>query len=133
MSIHLWNADYKNKDEKFDAQFDDLVPSLMFSYQLAPTQSLRASYNMRISRPGIWFLNPFTDTSNPTAISYGNPDLESEKAHSLSVTFGSFSQKFNVNVSANYSFVNNGIEQYSFIKDGVMNSTYDNIGKSKNI
>ena len=33
----------------------------------------------------------------------------------------------------NYSFVNNGIEQYSFIKDGVMNSTYDNIGKSKNI
>lgn len=78
-------------------------------------------------------LNPFTDTSNPTAISYGNPDLESEKAHSLSVTFGSFSQKFNVNVSANYSFVNNGIEQYSFIKDGVMNSTYDNIGKSKNI
>lgn len=78
-------------------------------------------------------MNPFTDTSNPTAISYGNPDLESEKAHSLSVTFGSFSQKFNVNVSANYSFVNNGIEQYSFIKDGVMNSTYDNIGKSKNI
>ena len=51
----------------------------MFSYQLAPTQSLRASYNMRISRPGIWFLNPFTDTSNPTAISYGNPDLESVK------------------------------------------------------
>lgn len=49
------DADYKNKDEKFDAQFDDLVPSLMFSYQLAPTQSLRASYNMRISRPGIWF------------------------------------------------------------------------------
>ena len=86
-----------------------------FSYQLAPTQSLRASYNVRISRPGIWFLNPFTDTSNPTAISYGNPDVESEKAHSLSVTFGSFSQKFNVNVSANYSFVNNGIEQYSFI------------------
>ena len=32
------DADYKNKDEKFDAQFDDLVPSLMFSYQLAPTQ-----------------------------------------------------------------------------------------------
>ena len=67
---------------------------------------------MRLSRTGIWFLTPFTDTSNPTAISYGNPDLASEKDHSLSVTFGSFSQQFNVNVSANYSFVNNGIEQY---------------------
>lgn len=127
------DADYRNKNEHFDAQFDDVVPSLMFSYQLAPTKSLRASYNMRISRPGIWFLNPFTDTSNPTSVSYGNPDLESEKAHSVSLTLGSFSQKLNVNARVDYSFVNNGIEQYSFIKDGVMNSTYDNVGKSKNI
>lgn len=127
------DADYKNKNEYFDAQFDDVVPSLMFSYQLSPSQNLRASYNMRISRPGIWYLNPFTDTSNPTTISYGNPDLASEKAHSFSLTFGSFSQKFNVNASVNYSFVNNGIEQYSFMKDGVMNSTFDNIGKNKNI
>lgn len=127
------DADYKNKNEHFDAQFDDVVPSVMFSYQLAPTKNLRASYNMRISRPGIWFLNPFTDTSNPTAVSYGNPDLESEKSHSISLTFGSFSQKLNVNTRVDYSFVNNGIEQYSFIKDGVMNSTYDNVGKSRNI
>lgn len=129
----LMDADYKNRNEHFDAKFDDVVPSLMFSYQLAPTKNLRASYNMRISRPGIWYLNPFTDTSNPTTISYGNPDLESEKAHSFSLTFGSFSQKLNVNTSINYSFVNNGIERYSFIEDGVMNSTYDNVGKSKNI
>ena len=88
MSIHLWDADYKNKDEKFDAQFDDLVPSLMFSYQLAPTQSLRASYNMRISRPGILvFRIRLLTPATPTAISYGNPDLESEKAHSLSGYF----------------------------------------------
>ena len=127
------DADYKNKNEHFDARFDDLVPSVMLSYQLAPTKNLRASYNMRISRPGIWFLNPFTDTSNPTAVSYGNPDLESEKSHSVSLTFGSFSQKLNVNARMDYSFVNNGIEQYSFIKEGVMNSTYDNVGKSKNL
>lgn len=60
------DADYKNKNEHFDAQFDDVVPSLMFSYQLSPSQNLRASYNMRISRPGIWYLNPFTDTNSST-------------------------------------------------------------------
>lgn len=58
------DADYKN--EHFDAQFDDVVPSLMFSYQLSPSQNLRASYNMRISRPGICYLNPFTDTNSST-------------------------------------------------------------------
>lgn len=125
-------ADYQNRDEQFDAQFDDLVPSTMLSYQLGPTKNVRVSYNMRISRPGIWFLNPFKNISNPTAISYGNPNLESEKSHAIGLTFGSFSQKLNINARVDYSFINNGIERYSFIENGVMNSTYDNIGKSKN-
>ena len=36
---------------------------------------------MRISRPGISYLNPYVDRSNPTALSYGNPDLDVEKAN----------------------------------------------------
>lgn len=121
----------KLAEKNFKADFDDLVPSLMLSYQLGPTQTLRASYNMRISRPGIWYLNPFRDTSNPTSISYGNPDLETEKSHSLGLTFSSFSAKFNINATLNYSFVNNGIERYSFMNNGVMESTYGNIGHTK--
>ncbi|MBQ8520892.1 MAG: TonB-dependent receptor, partial [Bacteroides sp.] len=74
------NVEYdKMAERNFDADFDDVVPSAMLSWQLAPTRTIRASYNMRISRPGIWYLNPFRNTSNPTNISYGNPDLESEK------------------------------------------------------
>lgn len=110
----------KLAEKNFNTDFDDVVPSMMFSYQLAPTKTLRASYNMRISRPGIWYLNPFRNTSNPTSISYGNPDLETEKSHSVGVTFSSFSAKFNVNATLNYSFVDNGIERYSFMNNGVM-------------
>ena len=121
----------KFAEKNFKADFDDVVPSLMLSYQLGPTQTLRASYNMRISRPGIWYLNPFRDTSNPASISYGNPDLETEKSHSLGLTFSSFSAKFNINATLNYSFVNNGIERYSFMNNGVMESTYGNIGHTK--
>lgn len=115
-------------DRNFSSNFDDLVPSASFTYQLAPTQTLRANYNMRISRPSIWFLNPFRDTSNPTSISYGNPNLESEKSHSVGLTFSSFSAKFNMNLTLNHTFVNNGIERYSFLNDGVMETTYGNIG-----
>lgn len=120
---------YKLMPEKdFDAGFDDLVPSASFTYQLAPTKTIRANYNMRISRPGIWYLNPFRDTSNPTSISYGNPDLDSEKSHAVAVGFSSFSAKFNVNLNLRYMFVNNGIERYSFMNNGVQESTYGNIG-----
>lgn len=126
------DVEYARLAEKnFNADFDDVVPSVMLSYQLGPTKTLRASYNMRISRPGIWYLNPFRNTSNPTSISYGNPDLETEKSHSLGLTFSSFSAKFNVNASLNYSFVDNGIERYSFMNNGVMESTYGNIGHTK--
>lgn len=126
------DVEYAKLNEKnFKTDFDDVVPSLMFSYQLAPTRTIRMSYNMRISRPGIWYLNPFRDTSNPTSISYGNPDLETEKSHSVGLTFSSFSAKFNVNATLNYSFVGNGIERYSFMNNGVMESTYGNIGHTK--
>ena len=121
----------KMPEKNFDAGFDDIVPSMMLSYQLGQTKTLRASYNMRISRPGIWYLNPFKNTSNPTSISYGNPDLETEKSHSLGLTFSSFSAKFNINANLGYSFVNNGIQNYSFMNNGVMESTYGNIGHTQ--
>ena len=126
------DVEYDKMPEKnFNAGFDDIVPSMMFSYQLGQTKTLRATYNMRISRPGIWYLNPFRNTSNPTSISYGNPDLETEKSHSLGLAFSSFSAKFNVNANFGYSFVNNGIQNYSFMNNGVMESTYGNIGHTQ--
>lgn len=113
----------------FSAHFSDLVPSANFSYKLSESQTLKAAYNMRISRPGIWYLNPFVNNTDPTNISYGNTDLKSEKSHSFDLNYGRFSQKFNLNLSLSHTFVNNSIERYSFIKDGVQHNTFDNIGK----
>jgi len=73
---------------------------------------------------GIVYLSPFRDTSNPTSISYGNPDLDTEKAHILGMTFNSFSAKFSLNANLTYTFTNNGIERYSFMNNGVQENTY---------
>jgi Outer membrane receptor proteins, mostly Fe transport len=120
---------HSNKGQDFDAHFSDLVPSANLSYQIGQTQTLKASYNMRISRPGIWYLNPFINNSDPKNISFGNPNLNSEKSHSFELNYSSFTQKFNVNLSLGHTFVNNSIESYSYIKDGILNNTYENIGK----
>lgn len=116
----------------FNADFTDLVPSANLSFKLNDTKNIRIAYNMRISRPGIWYLNPYVDNSDPTNISYGNPNLNSEKSHSIDLNYSSFTQKFNINASLAYNFTNNSIQRYSFIKDGVTNSTYGNIGRSNN-
>lgn len=126
------NVEYDlQPDRNFDAGFDDVVPSANISYMFGPTSNLRANYNMRINRPGIWYLNPFRDESNPTSVSYGNPDLDTEKSHNFGLTYSNFTAKFSMNATLSYMFINNGIERYSFMNNGVMESTYGNVSKTK--
>lgn len=133
------------RGDDFNKNFDDVVPSASIGYKLTDMSNLRFGYNMRIYRPGIWYLNPYLDDSNPTNISQGNSHLDSEKSHSFNLSYSNFTQKFNINLSARYSFTNNSIERVTEqVKDtdipGLQNptgkevlySTYQNIGKSRN-
>lgn len=127
------NVEYERLgDKSFDTDFDDLVPSVMFSFKPNRSQTINLGYDMRISRPSIRHLNPFCDTSNPTYITYGNPDLETEKAHRFRLGHSLFVGKVNVNATLTHTFVNNSIERYSFINNEVMETTYGNIGKMRN-
>lgn len=122
-------------DDSFKSDYFDVVPSATVSYQINMAQNIRFGYNMRIHRPSIWYLNPYVNQTDPERISYGNKNLDSEKSHNLNLNYSMFTRKFNLNASVNYTFVNNGIERYSFIDDStnVMHSTYDNIGHNHNV
>ncbi len=117
------------KDTTIQSKFFDVTPSITLSYQPAMMRTLKLSYDMRVSRPGIWHLNPYVHDENPTNIYYGNPTLTSEQRHRVSFNYGSFSRKVNLNASLDYEFTKNGITSYSFVQDGVTHTTYDNIGK----
>lgn len=127
------------RGEDFTKNFDDVVPSASIGYKLTDMSNLRLGYNMRIYRPGIWSLNPYL-----TYISQGNPKLDSEKSHAFNLSYSNFTQKFNINISARYSFTNNSIENVTRLMpdteiEGLKNptgkdvlySTYANIGKTR--
>jgi hypothetical protein len=83
---------------------------------------------MRISRPGISYLNPYVDKTNPIAISYGNPELDVEKNHNISLVYNAFTSKLMVNLNLHHNFVDNAISQYSFYdSDNLLNTTYGNV------
>jgi outer membrane receptor protein involved in Fe transport len=130
---HTWqDVAYRlGNGSNFSKDYGNLVPSVSLTYNLAPTQNIGLSYNMRISRPGIDYLNPYVDKESPTSISYGNTLLDVEKNHNIGLVFNSFTQKFVLNATLRYSFSNNGIREYSFYDDNIMNTTYGNIVKSK--
>ncbi len=116
----------------FDKNYTDVVPTGNISYQLSDTKTLRATYNLRIARPGIWYLNPYRNTEEPHIIKYGNTNLKTEKYHNTEITFSSFAQMLMINASFYHSFSNNSIQRYSLLGDNnVTEYTYGNIGKQQ--
>lgn len=130
--------------DDFRKHFNDLVPSATIGYKLTDMSNLKLGYSMRIYRPGIWYLNPYLNNTDPSNISQGNPNLESEKSHSFNIGYSSFTSKLSLNLSMRYSFTNNSIERLTtMINDtnipglqnptgkDVLYSTYENIGKTR--
>ena len=138
-------AEFARKpDMDFSTNYFDVVPNATLTYQIDMSTKIRLGYNMRIQRPGIWYLNPYINDVDPQNISQGNPNLDSEKSNNVNLNFSKFTQKFSINASLSYTFVNNPIERYSFTADfpvddprsqynGAMWNTYDNIGKKQQV
>ena len=124
VEYHLGNG------EDFKKNYGSLVPTASLQYTLSQGSNLGLTYNMRISRPGISYLNPYVDKSNPIALTYGNPELDVEKNHNFSLVYNLFTPKLMVNLNLHHNFVDNAISQYSFYdSDGLLNTTYGNVVK----
>ena len=120
------------RDTSFTNRMFNLVPYITFSKNLDKGQNVKLSYTQRLSRPSIYYLNPYVNDVDPLNISYGNPELNAEIAHTFDLSYGKFSGKYNMNLSVNGAFTNNTIEQVSTINStGVRTSTYKNIGKNQ--
>jgi outer membrane receptor protein involved in Fe transport len=116
----------------FTNRLFNLVPYITFSYMPKQGQTIKLSYTQRLSRPGIWYLNPYVNNSDSLNISYGNPMLKSEVSHSFELGYTYFTPKFNFSASSTSSFANNSIERISRVEsNGATVSTYENIGKDQ--
>ena len=131
---HTWQkVEYeRGAGTDFKSNYGNLVPSVSLSFSPSMTKNIGLTYNLRLSRPGITYLNPYIDRHTPTVVSYGNSDLDVEKMHNIGLSYGSFSQKFMLNLSLRQSFTNNQIAEYGFVKDGLLNITYGNVAKLRN-
>lgn len=117
----------------FTTRLNDVVPNLSFSYNFTTASNLRMAYQLRISRPGIFILNPYVNTFSPGEISYGNPDLKSMKNHNISLSYGNYDHKLSGSIKATYMYMDNDISSIVFVKDNQLNRTYANIGINQSL
>lgn len=113
----------------FTSRLDDVVPNTAVSYNFTPASSLRLAYQTRISRPSLQYMSPYVNDLTPGWVTYGNPDLKSERSHIVSLSYSNYEGKFGGMAKLSYRHVANGINDVIFVKDGLINSTYANIGR----
>jgi outer membrane receptor protein involved in Fe transport len=127
------DASYREGSELPDPEipsYGTFVPSVNASRKLKNGNTLKASYNRRIQRPSIRFLNPNIQASNPLNISVGNPDLDPEFTNNYELGYSTAIKGTSLNFSA---FVRNTTGSIQSIRQPLAGdtilTTYDNIGR----
>lgn len=115
----------------FMNHLNDLVPNAAVAYNFTPMSNLRLSYQMRISRPSLSQVNPYRMSLFPQYVRTGNPDLESEKANKLTLTYSNFGRTVGGNIGVEYSMIDNAISQYIYVEDNTTYESYGNIGHDR--
>jgi len=117
----------------FSANYSNFVPSASVAWQSGPATFLSLAYSMRISRPGIYYLNPYSDDHNPLEVTQGNPGLAPERHNNLDLTFNHLFGSLMGNARLSYSFCNDGLTSLSTVRDGVKYTTFANALHNRNV
>lgn len=123
---HMGVDYYTSNFEDFGSHLNDLVPNVALSYSFSPVTTLRAAYNMRISRPSIRQINPYQYSVALGHVNVGNPDLKSQHSNNFSIAFSSYAGKVGFNIKAEYRLSSNVISQYIYTDGDIIYDSYIN-------
>ncbi|MEL6674248.1 MAG: outer membrane beta-barrel family protein [Bacteroidota bacterium] len=81
-----------NNGSLFSRNFDFVLPYSTFSYSFTGAKQFRTTYRTSTQIPSVDQMQPVLNNSNPLVNFTGNPDLQPEYRHSLSINYTSFNQ-----------------------------------------
>jgi len=109
-----------------------LFPSLYLSLALPRDNEMQLNYTRRVRRPWGGQLNSFRDISDPTSVSYGNPELEPEYSDSFELNYLKSWDYHLISVSAYLRSADNVMNRLSYMDGDVMYSSWANVSSRVN-
>lgn len=109
-----------------------LFPSAFISWSLPHDNELQLNYTRRIRRPFGGQLNSFRNISDPTNISYGNPELEPQYSNAFELNYIKTWLNHMISVSAYVRSSEDLISRISYMVDNVMYTTNANVSSQVN-
>ncbi|MDB5273851.1 MAG: hypothetical protein JWO58_2218 [Chitinophagaceae bacterium] len=122
------NAQYQQDREVSIPSYGVLVPSINVSRKLENGNMIKASYNRRIQRPSMQFLNPNVQASNPYNITVGNPSLHPEYSNNYELSYSAYIAKSSVTLAGFVRNTTGAIQAVRDVKGDTIHTTYQNIG-----
>ena len=113
----------------FKNDYYNLFPSAIISQSLSTKSTLKLSYNRRMQRPSLFYLNPFLDESDPENQRRGNPSLSPELTDIMELGYSTFIKGSVINASVFYRNTQDVIE--SVYNPTEKLTSYFNVGTSK--
>ena len=108
------NAQFQNTAQKDLPSYGVLVPSVSISKSMKGNKTVRLSFNRRIQRPSVQFLNPNLTSSDPLNVQFGNPNLNPEYTNNVDLNFSTFIKTTTLNFSVFAGLTSNSIESIRF-------------------
>ena len=128
------NGDFQNGEAVFGNEYSNLLPNFAIARPLKNFRNLKFSYNQRIQRPSLFFINPFTNNVDRINQTIGNPELNPEKTHQFELSYNFRLLGFNIFSSGYYRKTLDIIEQVLSIDDiGRSITTYENVGENNSV
>jgi len=118
-------------DEAYQNDYHKIFPSAHLRYALKKENEISLSYAKRISRPGMWSLNPFPEYSDPLNLRIGNPKLQPEIVHSFELGHQKVWKKISLTSTLFYRNTQDVIMRYTSVDStGVATHTSLNLSES---
>ncbi len=124
------DANFSDENEVKIPSYGVLVPSINALRKLKNGNTIKVSYNRRIQRPSIQFLNPNLQQTNQLSQTIGNPQLDPEFTNNYELSYSSYIKGSSINVSTFVRNTNNSIQSVrQVVGSDTILTTYQNIGK----
>lgn len=109
-----------------------LFPSAFVSWSLPYDNELQVNYTRRLRRPWGGQLNSFHDISDPTNVSYGNPELQPQYSNAFELNWLKSWTFHMISLSAYMRTSTDMMNRISYLDGDVMYSTWANIADEVN-
>lgn len=127
----ILDANFVSTNSKVNQNYFNLIPTVSVNRKFKKS-GINIGYTQRISRPGIYQLNPFVDRSNPNFERTGNPALRPSIMNDINIGYN-WSGKTAISISVGTSLIKDMFFPV-IVYDSATNitrSSFGNVGKAR--